>query len=194
VERTQYTKKIGFTAIDGTLPTSGVEGSATPKTKTYLPAGYNHVYRTWEITAAANNIARFIFNVQVGDYQSPVFVVNNYTSSSLPTVVAKNGTAMTAGSDYVASLDVTGKKLWITLLGKVAGSNQIGINTSDFSSVDMPRYRLPSVKDVTNAKDKGLFDLTGKSLTAREIVGHFSGVILQVRDVDGLQKVKRVLR
>jgi hypothetical protein len=121
--------KIVFTAIQGAVVESGRSGSGDTAVVKYRPPGFNPVYRCWEFMPDTANVARFNFDVGSGSYQTPVFVLENFTAATIPTAVSINGRGLGAGTGYYASLDPANHRLWISLLGEMRGKNLIGINS-----------------------------------------------------------------
>jgi hypothetical protein len=118
---------ITFTAgtNGGTVVTMGHKGAGDTTTVTYSPAGFNHTLRTFEITAPSGNQARFNFNLSSGTFQSPTFVVHNWTAAQPPVTVTKNGVAQASGTGYYASVDDPNNLLFITMIGSLTGNNDI---------------------------------------------------------------------
>ncbi len=117
---------IAVQALTGTLLTTGPEGSGNPTPQAYAPAGYNHVYRTWEVRSSGN-VATVAFNAVARAYKRPVFVVHGYTGDAVGAVsVSLNGVALPS-SAFTASLDAPGDKLYVTLLTTLTGNNVIQI-------------------------------------------------------------------
>jgi hypothetical protein len=193
-EKIQTTGGVAFTAVQGTVVTSGPKASGDSVVANYAPAGFNHVYRCWEFTPDAANIARFNFNVPAGSYHSPVFALENYTGSALPTTVSKNGTDLT-GTDYFASLDQTNHRLWITIIGTINGNNMIGINSSN-TTVGI---RAPLSQRPMNAPWKiiGRYNLAGKSVTSSSGAGNgekADGIYILRRSQNGVEKMEKTVR
>lgn len=110
-------------ALVGTLVTTGPEGSGNATAHVYAPAGFNHVYRTWEVRAASNT-ARLRFDTAGVTYRRPVIVVRNFTGPSA--TVTLNGVTVAAES----SLDDAGNVLYVTLPAALSGTNVIGISAA----------------------------------------------------------------
>src|SRR5690606_13295608 len=73
IERVQ---KTILTASTGTVVTSGPAGIGRSDTVTYAPAGYDHVYSTWNIRANNNNQATFTLNPTQGALINPIVVIH----------------------------------------------------------------------------------------------------------------------
>jgi hypothetical protein len=100
-------------------------GSAGDAIVTYSPAGYNHVYATWEVDAAGSG-ADFTLGVADGyPLESPVFVVHDYTSGAPPASLALDGAPAVAGVDYFATLEAANQRLWLTVPRTVASTLQV---------------------------------------------------------------------
>ncbi|GEM_PF-4959524 len=127
---------VTFSAVAGTILTSGPEGVGNPNTKTYSHVGYDDVYRTWEMTASTN-VAEFNFNLASFVYKSPVFVIKGFTASVKPDVVSNTllNVRLSEGSDYLCSLDDANDSLYLTLIGDVTGNNRIRVA---FSGLPIP--------------------------------------------------------
>jgi hypothetical protein len=132
-------------ALQGALLTSGPEGSGNPTPKTYSPAGYNHVYRTWELRAAGN-VAALWFDAGAAGYRWPVFVVHGFTGDDLNVVsVTLNGVPL-APSAFAASLDAVNDRLYVTLRSRLAGENVVRIEEAA-SALDDDRDGVPNTAD-----------------------------------------------
>jgi len=125
IERVQ---KTILTASTGTVVTSGPAGIGRSDTVTYAPAGYDHVYSTWNIRANNNNQATFTLNPTQGALINPIVVIHNYRAVNAPERITINGATKIADVDYFASVDPSTQRLWITLNGSFSGSNVIAID------------------------------------------------------------------
>jgi hypothetical protein len=105
----------GNVEVIGNLILEGPEGSGNPTVHTYSPAGYNHVYRTWEL----DGLGQVEFNVYSGFYRNPVFVVHGAQVSQ----IELNGVLLEEGVDcYISrSLGVS----YVTLLQDFVGENVV---------------------------------------------------------------------
>ncbi len=111
---------ISVQAIVGTLVHTGREGSGNATAHVYSPLGYDHVYRTWDVQAAAN-VARLRFGTGGATYKRPVIVVSAFTAAAAQ--VTLNGAPATVAT----SLDDAGDLLYVTLLTTLSGSNLVEI-------------------------------------------------------------------
>jgi len=104
-----------FSASTGTVATSGPSGvgRASITSVTYVPAGYNPIYSTWELTASGNAVSATLTPANGKSLANPVFLIDNYTSSQLPGSISINGHSV-AGTDYYATVDTANQRLWIT--------------------------------------------------------------------------------
>lgn len=110
-----------LTATSGTVVNSGPDHANLSGNVSYQPAGWNHVYGAWSINAASN-AAAFNVSVSSGTLVRPLFVINNYTAAQPPASFTLGGTALTAGTDYSASVDTAAQQLWITLNRNLTGT------------------------------------------------------------------------
>ncbi len=111
-----------LTASKGTVATSGARFAGLASTAAYQPAGWNHVYGAWTV-AASGNEATLNFSVGAGtSVLRPLVTLTGYTSASAPAQVRFNGVTLTAGSDYVVTVDTGGQRLWLTLLRTLGGT------------------------------------------------------------------------
>jgi hypothetical protein len=111
-----------LTAAVGSVATSGPAGVNRPDSVNYAPAGWNHVYGTWAVNAAAAG-ADVNFNVGPGRLLTrPVIAVSNWTAGTLPAVVRLNGAALVQDVDYFPSVRASAVQLWITLGRDLAGA------------------------------------------------------------------------
>jgi len=116
VTQMQNVTAATLTASTGSAVTSGPEGvagAALTTDVTYSPTGYNPIYSTWEITASGNAVNATLTPATGKALVNPVFLIDNYTSSQLPSSISINGQA-TAGTNYYATLDTANQRLWIT--------------------------------------------------------------------------------
>jgi hypothetical protein len=111
-----------LTATTGSVVTSGPRHLNLSGTSNYQPAGWDHVYGAWTLTAGASNVVAFNVNVGSGTLVRPLFVVNNYTAATPPASLSLGGTALTSGTDYSASVDAANQRLWITLNRNLSGA------------------------------------------------------------------------
>lgn len=110
-------------ATGATVATSGSAGVGRNDTVTYSPAGYNHVYSTWEATLSAGN-ATLNFDVPAGKtLQRPVIVLRGYSSANAPSSVKLNGLSLTANTGYFASVRSGTSELWLTLGSDLPGGS-----------------------------------------------------------------------
>ncbi|UXI70115.1 hypothetical protein [Tahibacter amnicola] len=124
VQQVETVQNVTLTATQGQVLTQGPAGAGRTDTKPYQPAGYNHVYGTWEVQAAGNAVN---LGVQVGSgtLNRPVLVVRGYTGSALPGTVRLNGMTLVRDVDYFPSLDDAGDALWITLNRNLSGNSTL---------------------------------------------------------------------
>jgi hypothetical protein len=71
----------------------------------------------------------------------PIIVVHNYTGVALPSLVLLDGAALTADSDYYASLRPGAAELWITLNRKLAGTHNLHITGGITHRLFLPLIR-----------------------------------------------------
>jgi hypothetical protein len=128
--RAIHNGSVAFTATLGTVKTQGQVGMANPThTQNLSPVGYDHNYRAWAITAAANNQATMNLNITgTARLVCPTFCVSGMTA--LPTGISLNGIALASGTGYFASFDATNSNVWITLFDTLSGVNALGVNTT----------------------------------------------------------------
>lgn len=111
-----------ITATSGSVVTSGPRHLNLTGDANYQPAGWNHVNGTWAISAGAGNVATFNVAVGGGTLLRPIFVIGNYTAATPPATLTLGGTTLAPGTDYAASVDTAGQKLWITLFRNLTGT------------------------------------------------------------------------
>jgi hypothetical protein len=117
------TAPIAMSASVGTVATSGPAGVGRTDTQIYTRAGYNPLYATWEVTAAAN-AATVNWTTQGTDaIKNPMLRVGGYTATSPPSAISFNGAALVPDVDVLLSLDTANSTLWATLLRTVSGAN-----------------------------------------------------------------------
>jgi len=106
-----------LSTVTGTVATNGSAGigNATNTMITYSPIGYNPTYSAWEITAMTNTVNAILVPAANEPLDHPVFIIDNYTSTRLPTNIAVGSGMTNAGVNYFASVDTTNQQLWITI-------------------------------------------------------------------------------
>ncbi|RKG75398.1 hypothetical protein [Corallococcus terminator] len=117
---------VKLSATEGTVRTRGPGGVGRTDAVTYDVPGYNPVYATWEADAASNRVA-LAFDTQGRTLVHPMVVVHGYTATSAPKTVTLNGQALTADTDYFASVDTAGKSVWLTLQRDVVGNTTLRV-------------------------------------------------------------------
>jgi hypothetical protein len=95
------------------------------------PSGYNPVYATWEVNAAAG-AATLTLNATGSGLVNPVFIIHNH-ANALPSTVTLDGTTLTADVDYFATADAANAdhadtRLWITVNRTWVGSHSLTVN------------------------------------------------------------------
>lgn len=116
-----------LTATRGLVMTGGVAGVGRADTVTYAPAGYNHVYATWDLRAEPTTAAAvFTIDPKAKSIKNPVFRVLDYSRVALPTGVRMGTTNLVDGVDYEASRD--GTTLWFTLKKTISTPTTLGLN------------------------------------------------------------------
>ena len=125
VQQMETVQATTLTASVGTVAASGVAGVGRADTTTWSPPGWNHVYATWDLQAAAN-AASARMAVGGGSLVHPVVRLLGYTGS-LPSSVTLGGAALQADVDYFASVDAANHVLWLTLNRTVAGTVDLAI-------------------------------------------------------------------
>jgi len=187
IEETEkiHTGGISFSSSGtGSVVTSGPKGSGNPTSTTYSPAGFNHVYRTWEYNADGNNNAAFNFDIASGSYKSPVFVIHNWTSTDAPTSITRNGNALNENTDYYASVDETNQRLFLTLRGNLSASNEIVIGGGAGSGLSVSSFTVSP----TSIVNESATDIT-LNLTASDADGSITSVTADLSDLGGQSSV-----
>lgn len=114
-------------ATRGLVVTSGVAGAGRTDTVTYAPAGYNHVYGTWDVrTEPTTSAAVLTFDPKAKAIKNPVFRLLDYTKPTLPSGVRLGTTALVDGTDYEVSRDAD--TVWLTLKRTVSAPVTLGLN------------------------------------------------------------------
>jgi hypothetical protein len=121
----EVVQKTTLTASVGSVATQGPGGVGRTDNVTLEPPGYDHRYSTWNLTAANNRVA-FTVAVSEGELQNPVFVISDFTAASVSSVKV-DGVAGVVDVTYLASVDTTQKKAWITLRPGFVGTHAVTI-------------------------------------------------------------------
>jgi hypothetical protein len=109
-------QKTKLTAISGSVVAKGPRHAGLEGEADYKPAGWNHVYGRWTLSAAVNGAVKANVEVASGALSRPVFEVTNYGAKAGPAAVTLNGKALSAGVDFASSVDAGRKSLFLTLL------------------------------------------------------------------------------
>lgn len=129
-----------LTASVGTVRTQGIAGVGRTDLQAYHPVGFNPIYGTWEVNAV-NDHVDVSFSVSPSaptTLDTPIIVVHNYTGVASPAQILLDGAALTANSDYFASLRPSAAELWITLNKKLAGTHNLQITGGTTYQIFLP--------------------------------------------------------
>ncbi len=177
VKQMENMQLASLTATIGTVKTSGPIGvglvSNVANNVTYTPAGYNHLYATWETNAASNIVVVTLTPAPASPIEKPVFVVNNFTGATINTVCI-NGVAGIANIDYFATLDVANSKAWITLNSTITNPTTVRLNAGTCGVVASNNILL-----IANKNDAGNnlhWDLKDNEVIYFEVEKSFDGV------------------
>lgn len=112
----------------GTIPPNTANlGSITTRA---LPAsGYNANYSAFEVNAASNKAdVTYTLGAASPSLVNPIVIVNSYGGAA--PAIKWNGTTLVSGTDYLASYDTQGQRLWVTLLKTIAagGTGRLQVN------------------------------------------------------------------
>jgi hypothetical protein len=131
VKQMENMQQAAFTSSIGIVKLSGPVGvgllSNVANNVTYVPAGYNHIYASWEASAQSNIIDVTLTPAASAPVDNPVFVFDNFTAASLGNVCINSVTAI-ANIDYFATIDAANSKIWITLNRTVNALTRLQIN------------------------------------------------------------------
>jgi hypothetical protein len=116
---------LSLTAQAGTVRTTGPGGVGRTDPVALAPAGYDHRYAVWAVEAAGNRVALRVA-LPAGRLDHPVLVVSGWTAATAPAVKI-DGASRTADVDYLLSLDLAGKQVWITFPGGWAGTHELAV-------------------------------------------------------------------
>jgi hypothetical protein len=114
------TTTLGATV--GSVVTSGPAGVARSDTRTYEPAGYNPVYGTWELNAAANQVDA-TFTVGSGTLDNPLFVIHGWAAAA-PCHLQLDSVSIDCGA-FHASVNAATQTLWLTVKGHFSGAHRL---------------------------------------------------------------------
>jgi uncharacterized repeat protein (TIGR02543 family) len=142
-----------LSASTGTVASTGPAGvgNATNATITYSPAGYNPTYATWEIAAAANTVNATLTPAASLPLVHPVFVIDDYTSSVLPASISVGAGLTNAGSDYFASVDTSGQRLWITVNHAISNASPLNLVVTPSAGGGAPAPAITSFTPTNGA-------------------------------------------
>lgn len=98
-----------------------------PTTRGLPASGYNANYSAFELNAANNKVDATYSVTAVGlQLTNPIIIVNSYNGTA-PTIKL-DGTALVSGTDYLASYDTQGQRLWVTLLKTITTAARLQVN------------------------------------------------------------------
>ncbi len=125
---TSFTAEVGHVHTEGPRGPGDFVGPAlgTMPRITWSNPGFDFVYRTWNVDAV-DGAATVTFDVRES-LRHPTIVVHDFPSAA-PSVVL-DGAALIHESDYYASYDTAGRKLWLTLASDLAS----GAHTLDLEA------------------------------------------------------------
>ena len=116
-------------AINGNVGTIATDTAnlGGPTTRGLPVNGYNANYSAFELNAA-NNKVDVTYKVDVVGLQltNPIVIVNSY-SGAAPTLKL-DGATLVSGTDYLASYDTQGQRLWVTLLKTITTTARLQVN------------------------------------------------------------------
>jgi hypothetical protein len=118
---------VTLTATRGSVATDGVGGAGRTDKVTFPQAGFDPVYAAWTVDAASN-AATVSVNTGAGKITNPVFEIRGYTAAAAPATVSYAGRALVADTDYFATVDAAGQRLWLTLNQTLSGSGTLVVN------------------------------------------------------------------
>jgi hypothetical protein len=147
VREIETVQRTTLVARAGTVVKAGPAGIARTDNVAYRPAGYNHIYSTWELLADTQNTVDFDMNIAAGTLRNPIFVIRNYTAATPPEQITVNGVVKRSGVDFFPSVDAASKRLWLTFKGALSGTTSIRIG----STPPTPVVTLPVYSDAPAA-------------------------------------------
>jgi hypothetical protein len=114
VAAVEATQGVVLTAGRGAVATAGPGGPARTDSMNFPQAGFDPVYGAWTIDAASNAVTATL-GAGAATIANPLFEVRGYTATTPPARVTFGGKALTADTDYFATVDTAGRRLWLTL-------------------------------------------------------------------------------
>jgi hypothetical protein len=125
VKEIETVQKTKLEASVGSVITELPAGVARTDLAKLDPPGYDARFSTWNLRAQ-ENAARFSVSVEGGPLENPVLVIHDYTQSEAPKVRI-DGKPAVSQVDFLPSVDVSRKLLWITLRGALSGKHEVAI-------------------------------------------------------------------
>lgn len=122
VREIEAVQQTTFSATVGTVAVQGPAGPGRVDNAPFQPAGWDHVYGVWSVTANANS-ANVNFAVAAGSLRNPILDVHGWVGTTLPASVTLNGAALVRDVDYFPSILDGADALLITLNRTLAGAN-----------------------------------------------------------------------
>jgi hypothetical protein len=94
-----------------------------PTTRGLPTSGYNANYSAFEVNAAANkvDVTYSVTDPNASPLVNPIVIVNSFSGAA--PVIKWNGATLVSGTDYLASYDTQGQRLWVTLLKTIAANS-----------------------------------------------------------------------
>lgn len=91
-----------------------------PTTRGLPTSGYNANYSAFEVNAASNkaDVTYSVAATAATPLVNPIVIVNSFSGAA--PAIKWNGTTLVSGTDYFASYDTAGQRLWLTLVKSVA--------------------------------------------------------------------------
>jgi hypothetical protein len=127
VAEMEAASRASVSSTAGQVVTMGPGGAGRTDLVAYSPPGWDHVLGAWTLQADANRAAA-TFSVAPGDaLPNPLVRVLGWTGGVAPASVRLDGQPLTAGTDYVVSVDAAGGALWITLLRTISGTASLAV-------------------------------------------------------------------
>jgi hypothetical protein len=124
VREIEAVQQTVLSASVGSVASSGPAGVNRSDSVSYQPAGWNHVYAAWSLSASANALSATFVTSGANALKHPLLQIGNYTAALEPTV-RWDGVTLSADTDYFLSRDLANNRLWITLLRDVSGSHSL---------------------------------------------------------------------
>jgi len=155
-----------LSATRGTVATVGVEGPGMAVLRRWDKPGFDPVYRNWVLVASDNGAEGTLAVAAGRSLRNPTVALLGYTAAQ-PPAVTRAGVPLTAGVDYLASVNPVLQQAWITFLSSFSGSTAFAFaGPADSVGVDVSAFDASPAVLQSGAAGSVTFNATAPGATA----------------------------